>query len=229
MLTVIIPTLNAENALSQNLAVIAGERVIVSDSGSNDATLNVALKNNAVLAVGTSGRGPQLARGGKLALLTDADWLLFLHSDTRLPKNWKKAVETHMRKRPHCVGYFRYAVQAKGVWPLIQAFLVALRCWWWKMPYGDQGLLIPRDVYESVGGYSDLPLFEDVDMMNRLKAEIGRLRIHRLSAKVHTDVSAYDAQGWWTRGARNFKLFRAFQKGASIEDLTSQYYRAPEG
>lgn len=224
MLTIIIPTLNAEAVLSQSLSALESERVIVSDGGSDNATLLTAMQNQAVLAMGTAGRGPQLSRGANLALLTGADWLLFLHSDTRLPKHWREAVDRHIRKRPNCVGYFRYAIQGRGVFPLIQAFLVALRCWWWKMPYGDQGLLIPRHIYEKVGGYSDLPLFEDVDMMNRLKAAIGRWRIHRLGASIHTDVSAYHAQGWWTRGAKNFKLFKAFQKGASVDELQALYY-----
>jgi len=92
------------------------------------------------------------------------------------------------------------------------------------MPYGDQALLIPKAVYESVGGYGDMALFEDVDMMNRLKAEIGRFRIHRLSGKIYTDISAYKAQGWWARGSRNFKLFKAYQKGASPDSLKEIYY-----
>ena len=224
VLAIIIPTRNAETCLPSCLPSLLGERIIVTDGGSTDKTLELAVKGGACLAVGSPGRGPQLARGAQLALLTDADWLLFLHSDTKLPKNWRKAIEKHIRKRPDSVGYFRYAIQAWGVLPLMQAFLVALRCWWWKMPYGDQALLIPKAVYEAVGGYGDMALFEDVDIMNRLKVEIGRFRIHRLSGKIYTDISAYKAQGWWARGSRNFKLFKAYQKGASPDSLKEIYY-----
>lgn len=228
MLAIVIPTRNAANALAQNLPSFSGERVIVSDGGSGDNTLTVAAKHDAVLAIGSAGRGPQLARGAKLAGLTGAEWMLFLHSDSRLPKDWRDIVQRHMENYPNSVAYFRYAVQARGFMPRLQAVLVALRCWAWRMPYGDQGLLMPTAIYHAVGGYSDLPLFEDVDMMNRLKAKIGRRNIRPLPTAIHTDVSAYHAQGWWTRGLRNFNLYRAFQKGAqdrnAVEELMRKYY-----
>jgi len=228
VLAIIIPTRNAETCLPNCLPPLAGERVIITDGGSTDKTLELAVKSGASLAVGYAGRGPQLGRGARLALLTEADWLLFLHSDTILPQNWRDIVQTHIQNNPKSAAYFRYAVQAKGFMPRLQAALVALRCWAWRMPYGDQGLLIPASLYEAVGGYSDLPLFEDVDMMNRLKAKIGRQNIRPLSGAIHTDVSAYHAQGWWTRGLRNFKLYRAFQKGVqdrnAVEELMRKYY-----
>jgi glycosyltransferase involved in cell wall biosynthesis len=202
--------------------------VIVSDAGSSDETLSIAIKYDAVLAIGTEGRGPQLARGGKFAAVTGAEWMLFLHSDTRLPNSWREIVQRHIESHPSKAAYFRYAVQAKGFLPRLQSALVALRCWAWGMPYGDQGLLMPISIYQAVGGFSDLPLFEDVDMINRLKAKIGRRNIRPLPAAIHTDVSAYHAQGWWTRGYRNFKLYRAFQKGPktkeAVEALMREYY-----
>lgn len=224
MLAVIIPTLNATQDLALCLPQLEGERIIVADGGSHDETLKTALKGGAVLAMGQRGRGSQISCGAKLALMTDADWLLVLHSDVRLPDNWRDIVAKHRRNHPQKVGYFRYAVQASGFMPHLQSCLVALRCWAWKMPYGDQGLLIPRSLYTSVGGYGDMPLFEDVDIMNRLKARFGRGAIRPLSGKIYTDVSAYERQGWWKRGARNFKLFRAYQKGASVESLKALYY-----
>lgn len=233
MLTIIIPTRNAQTALAENLPVLSGERVIISDSGSTDKTLITALKGGAVLTVGSAGRGPQLARGAKMAIRTGkdkgTDWLLFLHSDTKLPQNWRAIITRHIQNHPNRAAYFRYAVQGEGFMPRLQAALVALRCWAWRMPYGDQGLLVPVHTYEAIGGFSDLPLFEDVDIMNRLKSHIGRRNIRPLSGAVHTDVSAYHAQGWWTRGRRNFKLYLAFQKGAqdkaAVESLMAEYYK----
>ncbi len=224
MLAVVIPTLNSAPCLPNCLPALAGETIVISDGGSDDATFDLALKAKASLCVGQKGRGPQTALGAKLALLKGADWLLFIHSDTRLPKNWREVVDTHITEHSDKVAYFRYAQQAKGLRPWLQSRFVALRCWAWALPYGDQGLLISRDVYEAIGGYSDLPLFEDVDIMNRLKARLGKSKIRALPVAVHTNISAYETQGWLKRGWRNFRLMRQFQKGASVSDLTRQYY-----
>ncbi len=224
MFTLIIPTLNAEVALKETLPNFAGHKLIITDSGSEDTTLDLAIKAGATLCFGSAGRGPQLARGASLALLRGSDWLLFLHGDARLSPNWCDEVEHHISTYPNSVGYFRYGRQGDGFWPWLQRVLVALRCWAWKLPYGDQGLLISARVYEALGGYSDLPLFEDVDIMNRLKADLGRSKIRPLGAFVVTDTSAYAVQGWCKRGWRNFRLLRRFQRGESISQLTRQYY-----
>ena len=224
MLTLIIPTRNAEGALRGSLPRLASESLIISDSGSEDDSLGSALEVGASLCFGSAGRGPQLSRGAKLAIMRGSTWLLFLHADAKLSPNWRAEVDHHIKAYPESVGYFRYGRQGDGFWPWLQRVLVSLRCWAWKLPYGDQGLLISARAYESVGGYSDLPLFEDVDIMNRLKARIGRSNIRPLGAFVVTDTSAYEAQGWWKRGWRNFQLMRGFQRGESVSRLMQRYY-----
>ncbi|CAM3873049.1 glycosyltransferase [Litorimonas haliclonae] len=224
MLTLIIPTRNAEASLKKTLPRLRGRRLIVSDSGSEDATMELAIDADATLCFGSAGRGPQFARGAALANLRGSDWFLFLHADAQLSSNWQSEVEHHISAYPDSVGYFRYGRQGDGFWPWLQKTLVSLRCWAWKLPYGDQGLLISARAYEAIGGYSDLPLFEDVDIMNRLKAGLGRSNIRPLGAFVVTDTSAYETQGWWKRGWRNFQLMRAFQRGDSVSQLMQRYY-----
>lgn len=224
MLTLIIPTCNAEEVLKESLPRLTGENLIISDSGSDDTTLDIAVEAGATLCLGSVGRGPQLARGAKLALMRGSDWLLFLHADAQLSSNWRGEVEHHIKAYPEAVGYFRYGRQGDGFWPGLQRVLVSLRCWAWKLPYGDQGLLISAEVYEQLGGFSDLPLFEDVDIMNRLKAALGRSNIRPLGAFVVTDTSAYVEQGWWRRGWRNFQLMRGFQRGDKVSRLMQRYY-----
>lgn len=224
MLTLIIPTRNAEDALRQSLPRLAGERLVISDSGSDDTTLAQALTSAATLCFGSAGRGPQLARGAKLANLRGSDWYLFLHADAQLSPNWREEVEHHISAYPDYAGYFRYGRQGDGFWPWLQRVMVSLRCWAWKLPYGDQGLLISAKTYERIGGFSDLPLFEDVDIMNRLKAGLGRSKIRPLGAFVVTDTRAYEQQGWWRRGWRNFQLMRGFQRDEPVSDLIQKYY-----
>jgi hypothetical protein len=77
--------------------------------------------------------------------------------------------------------------------------LVALRCTALRLPYGDQGLLIPRRLYAEIGGYRPLPLMEDVDLVRRL----GRRRIVMLRARAITSAERFRREGYVRRSAKN--------------------------
>ena len=217
-LTVIIPTLNAEKTLPARLREIGDVPVVVSDGGSADGTLRVALQGGAVLAVGSRGRGQQLRRGAWRALEGGTEWLLFLHDDTALPDGWREVVAEHMAGsvRP---AVFRWGAEGRGA--RLLAAGVRLREATLGLPYGDQGLLISREVYESVGGFRAMSLFEDVDMIRRLKAA-GQAPV-RLRATVRTDIGAYRRDGVWRRALRNLRLLWDYRRGASVESLVERY------
>lgn len=218
MLHVVIPTLDSEARLPALLAQLDGARVIVADGGSEDATLHLAARAGAALAVGASGRGPQLALGAKLATLSGGpdDWFLFLHCDSRLPEDWRAVVEAAMRQdRPR---YFHLKAEASGWRARLFERLVAFRVWGWGLPYGDQGLLISRKRYAAAGGYKPWPLFEDVDMVDRLPD------LAPLPARLGTDVSHYMEGGMWRRGRRNLALLKRFRAGEDPSELVHDYH-----
>lgn len=220
MLIVIIPTFQAEQALARLLPQLRGARVIVSDGGSTDGTLNCALKTGASLAIGATGRGAQLKLGAKLAALTDDvdDWFLFLHADSQLPDDWLSAVNDAMDQGgPR---YFRFKADASGSRAAFMNQMVALRCWALGLPYGDQGLLISRALYEQVGGHGKMALFEDVDLVERLK-KVRKLR--PLPMALTTDVSKHWDEGLWRRGVRNLGLLWRYKRGATVFELLDAY------
>ena len=102
-------------------------------------------------------------------------------------------------------------------------FVVGLRNIFWHLPYGDQALLISKEMYDALGGYNDLPLFEDVDLIDRFKARFGSRRLRRLGAQIQTDVSAYKRDGFKARTRRNFRLWKAYKAGEKIEHLNQTY------
>ena len=228
MLAVIIPTLNAQNCLPSLLPELCPQngrlRLVISDGGSTDSTLSKALEADAVIARGRPGRGGQMARGADLAGAVDnVSAYLFLHADCDLLPGWRaavdKALETH-----HTAWYFRYDPKTAGPGVTWLRFIVWLRGWAWRLPYGDQGLLIPRDMYEALGGYDpDKPLFEDVDIIDRIKAKYGRRNLRKLPIALRTDISDHLRQGVWTRGWRNYKLLKAYRRGEPVEDLLRRY------
>ncbi len=215
-LSIIIPTLNATPALGPCLAAIGPDcDVIVSDGGSTDQTRLLARTAGARLITGTPGRGGQLVRG---AAASDADWLLFLHADCVLQDDWRSQVAAAMAQ-PEKAHVFRLRFDAPGMMPRIVAGWANLRTQVFGMPFGDQGLLISRSLYDQVGGYPDIPLMEDLAIARAL----GRRRIALLPAAVETDATRYLAGGWLRHGARNMVRQVRFLAGADPTTLARDY------
>ncbi|MEL6317651.1 MAG: glycosyltransferase, partial [Pseudomonadota bacterium] len=178
-ISVVIPTLNAAEGLGPTLASLAEglaegliAELILSDGGSEDAIAEVAEAVGARLVSGPAGRGGQLARGAAAAR---GAWLLFLHADTRLPAGWSAAARAHLEsaaRRPEGAAgraaVFRLAFDDESLAARWVAGWANLRTRVFALPYGDQGLLISRALYDAVDGYPDQPLMEDVAIARRL-------------------------------------------------------------
>jgi hypothetical protein len=96
---------------------------------------------------------------------------------------------------------------------------VALRVRWLRLPYGDQGLLISRALYEAVGGYHPLPLMEDVDLVRR----IGRGRLRVLDVAAVTSAERWRRDGWLGRSLRNLSCLALYTLGVSPERIARLY------
>ncbi|HEY5722654.1 MAG TPA: TIGR04283 family arsenosugar biosynthesis glycosyltransferase [Allosphingosinicella sp.] len=217
MLSIIVPTLNAASTLEDCLSRLSGARdVIVVDGGSWDGTQGIAASAGARLVMTEPGRGAQLRLGAEAAR---GDWLLFLHADTLLEPGWLDAVRAHVETAPEASACFRFRLDARA-WQarLIEAG-VALRVWVLGLPYGDQGLLVPRALYDRVGGYADVPLMEDVDLIRR----IGRFRLRILQADALTSAARWRRDGWFRRSARNLSCLLLHRFGMSEERLARLY------
>jgi len=228
MVSVVIPTLNSQTHLPALLDQISDHvgRIVISDGGSTDATLERAAQYDVVFARGYKGRGSQLARGAGWA--PEAAWYLFIHCDCRLPQNWHGLIARHIARFPQKAAYFQFGADTAKWQGRLMEFIVGLRNIFWHLPYGDQSLLISRDMYEALGGYKDTPLFEDVDLIERLKTAHGPRGLRRLGAQMITDVSAYERDGYKVRTGRNFRLWKAYRAGEDIEAL-SESYTKPAG
>jgi rSAM/selenodomain-associated transferase 2 len=203
-LTIIIPALDEGARLAAALnacAEAAGAEVLVVDGGSRDATRDVARRGGARVIGSAPGRGRQLALG---AAATQGEWLLFLHADTRPAPGWSTAVRAFMAEgaaegAAERAAYFAFALDDPSPAARRLERLVAWRCRALALPYGDQGLLIARALYEQTGGFRPLPLMEDVDLVRRL----GRRRLAALPVAAVTSAERWRREGWRRRSARN--------------------------
>ena len=211
-LSVIIPTLNAAQSLPGCAAALmeglnAGliREVIVTDGGSTDATLEIADAIGAEVVAGPPSRGGQLRRGCEAA---KGEWLLVLHADTQLGAGWADAVTDHLGDdRP---ATFRLSYDTKGTGPRITAAWANLRTRLFRLPYGDQGLLIRSETLMQIGNYPDIPL----------------TALSVIDVTARTSFARYAAEGWLQRGGRNLLLLIRYLCGADPHALAQAYRRS---
>lgn len=229
MISVVIPTLNAANHLPETFSALIPAAVdglvkeaIVSDGGSADETCAIAEAAGARIVLGDKGRGGQLARGAAEAR---GRWLLFLHADTRLDASWTEEASWFIADEARA-GVFTLKFES-GLWA---ARLVAagamLRTKVFNAPYGDQGLLISRRLYDEVGGFSDKPLFEDVDIVDRLVRRHGRRVLHVFRAHAATSAARYEAGGYGARVLKNLACLAMYRAGVAPSRI-ARFYHSP--
>jgi glycosyltransferase involved in cell wall biosynthesis len=221
MISVVIPTLNAETRLGETLsslvpAAVDGlvREVIVADGGSADRTLAIADDAGAEIVKADGGRGAQLKAGAARARFP---WLLFLEAGTYLDAGWEREAHLHIervesgRRRARAAS-FRFEA------------LVALRTRLLKLPSGDQGLLVPRALYDEVGGFGPLPLLEDMDLLRR----IGRRRVHLLNARAVTNGERYRRDGYVSHMARSQLHLALYLLGVPVPTIAGLFRAPPE-
>lgn len=222
--SVVIPVLNTADRIGPCLGAL-GEalldgvirEVILADGGSTDAIADVADALGARLISAPKGRGKQLAAGARAA---QGPWLLVLHADSVLDPGWADVVRAHIAQHSDKAGYFRLRFNSDHAMARFTAGWANIRARLFSLPYGDQGLLIPRKLYDDTGGYPEIPLMEDVALARR----IGR-RMRALPIGIVTAADRYVREGWLRRGSRNLWTLARYFLGVSPEQLSERYRR----
>lgn len=217
----IIPVLDAAAELPRTLAALAAAspligEIIVVDGGSRDAGTAIASAAGARIVAASRGRGTQLAAGAAAAR---HDWRLFLHADCRPRSGWEEAVRAFAAAGDDKAGYFALALDDPSAAARRLERVVAWRCRALALPYGDQGLLIHRRLYDAVGGYAAIPLMEDVDIVRRL----GRARLAPLAATILASARRYRRGGYVRRPLRNLVCLSLYFVGVPPARIAKIY------
>ena len=224
-LAIVVPVLNEAGTLADRLEVLAplrarGAELLVVDGGSTDLTASIALAHADRVLQAPRGRASQLNTG---AAATRADVLLFLHADTQLPTDadhliWQALQSGHQ--------WGRFNVCIEGLHPLLPmvAWFMNLRSRLTGIATGDQAVFVQRRLFEAVGGFTAMPLMEDIDLSQRLKAIEAPACLRE---RVTTSGRRWDRHGFWRTVLLMWRLRAAHALGTDAQTLALRYGYRP--
>ena len=225
-LSIIVPVLNEATTIVAALEALAplracGNEIIVVDGGSGDDTAALAKPLTDFVIASARGRAVQMNAGAGVAR---GDVLLFLHADTRLPQDAERLILDGLARSKRAWGRFDVAIE--GAHPLLPviAATMNLRSRLTGISTGDQAMFVTREAFDSVGGFPEVVLMEDITFARNLK------RVSRplcLSARVTTSGRRWEQHGVLRTMLLMWRLRLAYFLGAKPDVLAKRYGGAP--
>ncbi len=219
MISLIIPVRNETPEAAERFRafVVPGQtEIVVADAGARPETSRAFEAIGASISPGAGSRGLRLDRAARQAR---GDVFFFVHADSRPPANALSAIHDCLEAAADA-GAFSLAYE--NATPALRwiAWWANLRSWLFRLPFGDQGLFCRRAAYERSGGYRDLPICEDVDIVRRLK-RAGPFRV--LREKTVTSPRRYRERGAFRQVLRNWRVLLGYFAGVSSDKLERWY------
>ncbi len=221
-ISIIIPALNEAATIAEALLSAQSDSVaefILVDGGSHDKTAQLALDHGAKILTSPTGRAKQMNIGAAAAT---GDVLLFLHADTRLPEGFCDYIRQIMAQSGTVAGAFQLSIDAPH--PALR-FIERMANWRSRrlqIPYGDQALFLKADMFREMGGFADMPIMEDFELVLRLRKR-GRIAI--APASVATSARRWTSIGIWRTTLINQASIVAYYSGVAPSRIARWYYR----
>ncbi len=224
-LSVIIPVLNETRRINDTLRRLFNgmtgppAEVIVVDGDPGGTTLRAITDPRVFGFLSPVGRGRQMNAGAAHAR---GDILLFLHADTTLPPAGMAAIRGALRGSDAVGGAFELGIDSRR--PLIRLIerVGAMRSRMTRIPYGDQAIFLRRGRFLALGGFADIPLMEDVDLMRRIRQR--RWPIVILPQKASTSARRWEQEGALYGTLRNWGMMILYLMGVPPDRLV-RFYR----
>ena len=222
--SIIIPTYNEANNLPlllSDLSILREEcEILIIDCGSKDKTIDIANIYGAKIHKSKEkNRGLQLNIGAKNA---NGEWFIFLHADSRFKKDWFTKISSILNNNKSFFYSFRFKVNNKKLIYRFLEFFVNLRCFLFKEPYGDQGLIIHRDNYFKKNGFKKIPLMEDLDFIRRLGK---KKNLKMCKFPIYTNSRKWEKTNIIFQAFKNWQFRKRWLKGESIKSIYDDYYK----
>ena len=222
--SVIIPVFNEEAAIRDTIGHLAALRqdasfeIIVADGDPAGKTIELIRDSQVRTVCSKKGRGIQMNEGAALA---SGDVLVFLHADTRLPADAFTLMAGALNKPACMAGAFDLAIDSKRPSLRLIAGIASLRSRLTRIPYGDQAHFFRRSYFRTIGGFADIPLMEDVEIMQRIKKRGEKIAI--IPHTVSTSPRRWEKEGVLYCTLRNWLLISLYFIGVSPAHLARLY------
>lgn len=224
--SIIVPVLNEQDQINSFIDKVKDQsfdgyfELIIVDGDSRGGTINAVRDNSVICLISPKGRGRQMNAGAAAAR---GEILIFLHADTILPDNALGKISRVLQDKNYVGGAFDLKIDSNRLFLKYISVRASLRSRWNRIPYGDQALFIRKKYFDQIGGFKEIPLMEDVDLMRRIKKD-GR-KIIILPDKVTTSARRWENEGAFYTTMRNQILVRLFYLGVSPHKLAKYYWR----
>lgn len=221
-ISIIIPVFNEKNInlylnkITQNNTLDDHEIIVV--DGNKDTTVKLIENKNIKKIFSKKGRANQMNKGASIA---SYEILLFLHADTILPNNSFDEIRDILKQKEIKAGAFDLSFNSKNILLTLISKIASWRSRLTKLPYGDQAIFIKKEIFNKIGTYEDIPLMEDVNLMQKLKKENYKIKIS--NKKVITSSRKWDNSGIIYTTIRNWVLISLYFFGVHPKKLAKFY------
>lgn len=222
--SIILPVLNEAERINDAVARLRDHNdeeemeIIIVDGDAAGSTIKAVMDEKVLKLTALRGRARQMNIGATRA---KGDILLFLHADTRLPSNALALIRSALHRNRAVAGAFDLGFDTKRRIFTVTELYVALRTRLTRVPFGDQAIFIRRSFFEQIGGYRDIPLMEDVELMKRIRKRGDTIVI--IPQKVRTSPRRYERGGVLYCTFRNLAMQILYAWGVPPERLIRWY------
>ncbi len=192
--------------------------IIVVDGSPEQDTIHAICHKDIVCLSADTGRAAQMNAG---AAISRGEILIFLHADTRLPSNAFNLIKKVLSCGVYVGGAFNLGVRSDRFTFKLIAATASLRSRITRVPYGDQAFFFKRDYFMQIGGFSNIPLMEDLDLMRRIKKRRDKICI--LSDCVWASPRRWEKEGVVFGTLRNWLLVALYYLGVAPQKLARFY------
>ena len=194
------------------------DEIIVVDGDPRNSTLKAIKTSGIRTATSEKGRAAQMNAGAAAA---KGRMLVFVHADTLLSQDAAVLIQQALKEKDAAAGAFSLGIVSSRISLRFVALMANLRSGWTRVPYGDQAIFVRSDIFHELGGFSNIPIMEDLEFMRRIK-NLGH-RIVILPQKAWTSSRRWDKEGVLRGTLRNWLIRTFYHLGVSPEKLMKYY------